>query len=131
VEPADCAAIVATYKAGSLFPGRLRGRSCYGKPIQAAERFLKNAEKYPGLDDLKLTQTEEIQPGQWSMTFVSRDGSQYRVSLAAEGGKASTYKSCSATELSPRGSFRLVECVRKPPESGKAAILSEGENYGV
>jgi hypothetical protein len=111
VEPADCAAIVSTYNDSTLFPAKLRGRSCYARPIQAAERFLRNAKQYMALDDLKVTRAEETGPGQWSMTFLARDANQHRVSLVAKGGPASTYKSCSAIELSPRECFSLIECV--------------------
>jgi hypothetical protein len=94
VEPADCAAIVSTYKDSTLFTRKLRGRSCYAKPVQAAERFLRNAKQYMALDDLKVTRAEETEPGRWSMTFLSRDANQHRVTLVARGGAASTYRSC-------------------------------------
>jgi hypothetical protein len=111
VEPDDCAAIVSAYRDRTLFPPKLRGRSCYAKPVQAAERFLRNAKQYLALDDLKVTRAEETEPGRWSMTFLWRDAKLHRVSLVATEGAVSTFKSCSAVEKSPRGCFSLIECV--------------------
>src|ERR1039457_2886742 len=111
VERSDCAAIVSRYKEGALLPPKLRGRSCYSKPVQAAEQFLRSAKQLTDVEELSVTRVEEIQPGQWSMTFLSRDSTQHQVSLTVEGGWTNTYKSCSATQLSTRERFSLIDVV--------------------
>jgi hypothetical protein len=102
VERVDCAAIVSTYNQGLLLLPKLRGRSCYAKPAQAAEQFLRTAKHLAALQDLRLTGQEEIEPGRWSMTFLTRDSVQHQVSVAREENHRNTFKSCSAMELSPR-----------------------------
>jgi hypothetical protein len=111
VERSDCAAIVSGYKEGALLPSKLRGRSCYSKPVQAAEQFLRSAKQLTDLEALNVTRVAETQPGQWSITFLARDSIQHQVSLTVEGGWTSTYKSCSVSQLSPRERFRLIDVV--------------------
>ncbi len=109
VEQADCAAIVSEYERDSVVPAKLRGRSCYPKPVQAAEQLIRSASQLTALQDLSLTSATELQLGHWSTTFQSRDSKQHRVSVVYEDTHFETYKSCSATEPEPRGRFRLVD----------------------
>jgi len=113
VESSECEAIVSGYNQGSLLVSRARGRSCYSKPIQAAEHFLRTEKNLTDFEDLSLTGATETLPGQWSVTFSSRNSSQYRVLLSMEGGQTETYKSCSASELLPRARFRLNDCLQE------------------
>jgi hypothetical protein len=111
VESGDCEAIVSGYQQGSILVTKARGRSCYSKPIQAAEHFLRSEKNLTDVGDLSLIGASENPPGQWSVTFSSRGSRQYRVLLSIERGQTETYKSCSATELSPRERFRLTGCI--------------------
>jgi hypothetical protein len=111
VEAADCAAIVSGYRDDSVHAAKLRGRSCYSKPVQAAERFLRAARGLSALEGLRLTRSEETQPGQWLVGFLSHEAQEHRVAVSAEASLLKTYKSCSANALSPRETFRLVECM--------------------
>jgi len=113
VEPADCAAIVSRYQDDALFPLKLRGRSCYAKPVQAAEQFLRTAKHWTALDALTVARIEESQPGHWSITFLADDSCAYRVSLVVEDGQADTYKSCSTLEPTARKKFRLIDCIEE------------------
>jgi hypothetical protein len=111
VESVDCGAIISNYRQGSLLLPKLRGRSCYPKPVQAAEHFLRTEKKLTDIDELSLSRASETPPGHWSVTFSSRHSTRYHVSLSVEGGQTETYKSCSATEPLPRERFRLNHCI--------------------
>jgi hypothetical protein len=91
-----------------VLPQKLRGRSCYSKAVQAAEKFLRTARQIKGLDDLKLANAKEIQAGEWSVEFLSGSATRHRVSVRLQPAEAGTYKSCMAKELSPREHFEIV-----------------------
>lgn len=52
VERADCSTVVSQYKEEALFAAKLRGRSCYSKPVQAAEQFLRTTKQLTSIDAL-------------------------------------------------------------------------------
>jgi hypothetical protein len=109
VERADCAALVSNYQADLLLADKLRGRSCYSKPVQAAEQLLRSAHQLSRLDEVTLIAASETEPGLWSVVFSDSDGKRYGVSMKLESGLINSYKSCAATEPSPRERFRLVD----------------------
>jgi hypothetical protein len=111
VESGDCEAIFSGYGQGSLLVSKSRGRSCYSKPVQAAEHFLRAEKNLTDVDELNLTGARETQTGHWSVTFSLRNSDQYRLSLSIEGAQTATFKSCSSNELLPRERFRLNDCV--------------------
>lgn len=111
VERADCADIVASYHGGEVIPEKLRGRSCYSKPVQAAERFLRMSKRLSRLDDLTMTRAEEIVPGEWTVQFKSGHSTCYNLSVRTCSRNARTYKSCAATAVSPRENFQIAECL--------------------
>ena len=108
VEGGDCAEVIKSYHNGEVLPQKLRGRSCYSKAVQAAEKFLRTARQIKGLDDLKLANAKEIQAGEWSVEFLSGSATRHRVSVRLQPAEAGTYKSCMAKELSPREHFEIV-----------------------
>jgi len=110
LEAGDGTRVVDSYQQASLFLPNVRGRSCYSKPVQAAEHFLRTAKNLRRLDELSLASVAEPRPGQWLVTFtLSETHKQFQVSLYQEAASASTFKSCAATELSPRETFRLAD----------------------
>ncbi len=111
VERADCADIVASYHDGEVIAEKLRGRCCFSKPVQAAERFVRSAKHLRRLDELNMTSEEETGPGQWRVGFSSGNAKRYNVSVRVCRKTAGTYKSCGATELSPRETFQIAECL--------------------
>jgi hypothetical protein len=68
---ADCAPVAAAYRGGKLYPQLLRGRSCYDKPVQAAEFFLRTSLQIDGLDDLSLSGASN--DGNGGSSFRQRD----------------------------------------------------------
>ena len=108
---ADCAPVATAYREGKLYPQALRGRSCYEKPVQAAEFFLRTALQIDGLDDLALAGASKEGDAQWRIVFQQTgSGRRHEVVLTSEEAAAGTYKNCSATEVAPRERFTLVTC---------------------
>ncbi len=110
VDRADCADIVASYHEGEVIAEKLRGRSCYSKPVQAAERFVRISRHIKRLDDLNMTSEEQTGPGEWTVGFSWGGSTRYTVSVRSCPQDAGTFKSCTATELSPRETFQIAEC---------------------
>jgi hypothetical protein len=54
VEPSEYAALIDHCKAGTLMLNRLRGRSCYAAPVQAADYYLREQLGLSGVADVKL-----------------------------------------------------------------------------
>jgi hypothetical protein len=111
VERTDCADIVTSYRRGEVIPEKLRGRSCYSKPVQAAERFLRISKHLSRLDELNMTSAEETGPGAWTVQFKSGDSTRYNLSVRTCSRNVRTYKSCAATEASPREKFQIAQCL--------------------
>jgi len=110
VDRADCADIVASYHEGEVIAEKLRGRSCYSKPVQAAERSVRISRRIRRLDALALAAEEETEQGEWTVGFHSGDSKRYTLSVRSHPQNTGTFKSCTATELSPRETFRIAEC---------------------
>lgn len=108
----DCAELGASIRSGRVLTRLLRGRSCFSKPVQAAEYFLREQLRETG--DVRLITSVEQPPGEWTVVFQRETGSA-TIRLAQAGSALQTFKSCSSSGLSPRGEFRLIEC---QPESG-------------
>jgi (2Fe-2S) ferredoxin len=92
----DCAALVS----GRVKTELLRGRSCYDKPVQAAEYFLGAGE------NARLERVEALEDG-WRILFRSGDRTA-GVSLVREDTGVFTYKSCAATVCLPRPQFKRL-----------------------
>jgi (2Fe-2S) ferredoxin len=108
----DCVALGASIRAGRVLTRLLRGRSCYSKPVQAAEYFLREQLRETG--DVRLLRSAEQPDGEWTVVFEREAGSA-TVRIATARSALQTFKSCSSSEFSPRGEFRLIEC---QPEAG-------------
>jgi hypothetical protein len=105
VAESDCAELVEEGREGRAIPRLLRGRSCYDKPVQAAEYFLRAELGETG--EFRLDSVE-LRGQDWKVAF--RNGKeQLTVWMSREETGIFTYKSCSAADRSPRASFRLME----------------------
>ena len=67
----DCAVIVESYRRGCIHLGALRGRSCYSKPVQAAEFFVRTAHRLTDLRQLTLSSVEDLGGNSWRIGFHS------------------------------------------------------------
>ena len=111
----DCVALAASIRSGRVLTRLLRGRSCYSKPVQAAEYFLR--EQLCETGDLRLLTSAELPGGEWTVVF-QRDTGRATIRIAVAKSAIQTFKSCSSSELFSRGEFRLIEC---QPDSGWTA----------
>jgi hypothetical protein len=100
----DCSQLLEEASAGRAVPRLLRGRSCYDKPVQAAEYFLRAEAGDSG--DLRL-ETVELRDRDWKVVFRSGDEKR-TVWMTREDTGVFTYKSCAAAERSARPKLRLV-----------------------
>ena len=90
---------VAEVEAGSVPRRHLRGRSCYPKPVQAAEGFA-------GLEDLEWIACEE-RTGHTEVTF-NHQGEPLLVNVAMAEEAVPVLASCGDQQLKPQRSYRLV-----------------------
>ncbi len=112
VEPEEAAALIEAHEARRLALDNLRGRSCYDKPVQAAEYYLRNATGIRELDAFTLAAAHQ-QNGTWTVQFTARaDGATHTVRLAAEPSGLHTYLNCDDDEPATLTQYRLVEHAR-------------------
>lgn len=107
VEECDVAGIVSHYERERMLTDKLRGRSCYAKPVQAAEWFLRRERNLTGVNALRLISVVTSTPEQFRIRFVVEHGRDATVCLSVERGHAKTFKSCVSAELSDRDAFKL------------------------
>jgi hypothetical protein len=114
----DCDQLVQEASAGRAVP---RGRSCYDKPVQAAEYFLRTEAGETG--DLRL-ETVELCDRDWKVVFRSGDEKRtiWMVWMVREDTGVFTYKSCAAAGRSARPEFRLIG---RRTESDLGALRTE------
>jgi hypothetical protein len=65
--------IVSDYRKQKLFLEKLRGRTCYARPIQAAEVFVRQQSGLNGLNDLKFLDYEVVKPNYFRVRFLSQN----------------------------------------------------------
>jgi hypothetical protein len=68
--------IVSNYRERKLFLDQLRGRTCYARPIQAAEVFVRQESGLTGLTDLKFLDYAVIKPNYFRVRFLSQDDAE-------------------------------------------------------
>ena len=110
VEKDDCVRIVSGYRNSRLLVEKLRGRSCFSKPVQAAEQFLMLEKDLTQLGDLALTGAIEIEPGRWRVTFAGIGARSHAVIVSLVDKEVTAYKSCSSAEPAVRRNFAITEC---------------------
>jgi hypothetical protein len=100
------AEMLSEYEAGRIALESYRGRSCYGFPVQAAERRVREETGLTGFHDLAFAGRERLHDGRWAVDFAAElAGDRYRVEVALELGEPD-YLTCKATE--PRRARRWV-----------------------
>ncbi len=110
VEPSEAQAVIESYQAGRVYLSRLRGRSAYSKPVQAAEHFVRVNSGIEGIDELQLVESAEMRLGCWKVVFRSSQfAERHEVLVSVEESTVATYKSCSAAAVSVREKFRVME----------------------
>jgi hypothetical protein len=107
VQVDDCKSLVDAARSGRVVSRLLRGRSCYSKPVQAAEYFFRS--EVDELGPLQLLHAVEHGAGEWMVAF-RRGSDRVMIRVATVSGGQPTFKSCSTTEASRHPEFRLIDC---------------------
>jgi hypothetical protein len=98
IAPGEAKAITTAYQQGRILPDKLRGRSCYDKPAQMAEYFLRHETEIDDLAAFRLQDVLEVGAGQWRVTFERRqDGRKFHVTVAPDG-SIDIYKNSGASQ---------------------------------
>ena len=109
VDADDVEEIVAESVAGRVVTGRLRGRSCYDAPVQAADYYLRGVA---GIDDLlgvQLASVESDGAQAWTVRFVTPpDGARHAVRLGSRTSEWTVYESTGDAERKPMPQFHFV-----------------------
>jgi len=90
-----------------------RGRSCYRRPAQVGEYFVRGHSGVVGLDQLNLTDMEKLSPTHWRTRF-SESGSIYTAEFRCLKNHFSEYLSCAATEPKPVTQYELLDYSAHP-----------------
>jgi hypothetical protein len=90
----DVPAVIESYQRGEVLPDRLRGRSCYDAPVQAAEYYLRKQTGSVSLADFRLVGVHSPAEGEFAVEFESAQGARHHVHVAAEPSEWVRYASC-------------------------------------
>jgi hypothetical protein len=104
VETSDAADVTAHALAGRIELSRLRGRTCYEAPVQAAEHAIRQVHDLDGIEDLRLAAVDGS-----LVRFRARDGHEYAALVEKTEGPAVPASCGAAPEPQPVYRVRLVE----------------------
>jgi hypothetical protein len=120
VEAEQAQALAQAARAGHLYdPARLRGRSCYLHPVQAAEAMLRQILDRREVDALRLRGCAPVaspsKDARWAVRFEDARGLVHLLELAHERLRLPVLGSCGDHAPAPAASFRLLRHVAAPP----------------
>jgi hypothetical protein len=98
LDPEDTAPLLQAERDSKIYLPRLRGRSCYPEPVQAADATLRERLDLASYDALRLKNATEAATNQWHVTFADRQGTQHTVDVAQKMSDYEVYKSTGNTE---------------------------------
>jgi hypothetical protein len=81
--PEDAPALVEAHERGEMLLDKLRGRSIYEAPVQAAEQHLRERLGQPALGAVQLQQIEPLGENTWAVTLAT-DGESHRLTVRGE-----------------------------------------------
>jgi hypothetical protein len=131
LDPADAPAVLASYRAGTLDPRLVRGRSAVPPAVQAAQHHARLATGAAGVDDLRLVDVtrDDLPDGRtdWRVELAAPDCSVLLRESQADAGRPLT---CAATTP---GRLRTYELLKmrvgrhaEPPDSPAETLDSPG-----
>jgi len=85
-----------------------RGRSCYRRPVQVGEYFVRGKSGVIGVDQLNLLGAERLSPTRWRTRFLEAD-TTYTVEFRCVESHFSEYLSCGATEPKSVTQYELLD----------------------
>jgi hypothetical protein len=111
VTPEDVAELVRRSEAGEVWLPRYRGRSCWARPVQVAEYFLRRETGELRIDAFRPVSIEGP-----TVEFEARydSGSRHRVEVTVRPDVFRQRLTCEADEESPVSQYELAAHVRVP-----------------
>lgn len=108
VAPEDAAELVQSYEEERILLRRLRGRTIYNRPLQAADHFVREATGDVALDAFQpLAVTQEGK--RWQVVMAHKDGAQHRLVVEARRYEKPVFETCFSEEPAVVEHFYLVE----------------------
>lgn len=106
LSPSDAHAVVTAADGGSLSSvEQLRGRSCFTRPVQAAEVFARQPSGDLAVDALRLVEQRALSDSRWEITF-DLNGRREVLVVDAQTSSQPIYGSCD--DASPKPYLRYV-----------------------
>lgn len=93
-----------------------RGRTCYDRPVQAGEYFIRDRFRVLDVDQLTLVAADMLNPTDWRIRFSSI-ASVFTAELRCVAVAYREYLTCAATETRPVPQYELLSYSRTPIQS--------------
>ncbi len=101
VEPDEAPELVRRSEAGEVWLARYRGRSCFPRPVQVAEYFVRAESGRMGIDEFQPLGVQRQPDGTTSVRFHARsDGSEHRIEFITSTPPQRELLTCGSTEPS-------------------------------
>ena len=108
VTPDDASELVQSYRNDTILLRRLRGRTIYDRPLQAADHFIRAESGNLAIDALQPVSVEQ-RDDQWHIVMQASDGTQHRAIVESRRHEKLVFKSCFSEEPAPVEHYYLVE----------------------
>src|SRR5690606_3200199 len=108
VTPDDASELVQSYRNDTILLRRLRGRTIYDRPLQAADHFIRAESGNLAIDALQPVSVEQ-RDDQWHIGMQASDGSQHRAIVESRRHEKLVFKGWFSEEPSPVEHYYLVE----------------------
>ncbi len=113
VSPEDVPALVEAGAEGRIELKHYRGRSCYARPAQAAEYFIRSETGITGIGDLRFEESHAVDDCRWRVRFLERaNGRIHEAEIAARDSHTLELRTCKATEPRRVPQFELLRYAR-------------------
>ena len=110
VDPDNVAEIVANVRDRYVTIDKLRGRSCFDPPVQAAEYYLRGITGSRSLPGVRFVSIRETGESAWSVRFdLLVDGTRHEIHLRRALSEWTTYESSKDAEPKHMPQFHFVE----------------------
>lgn len=110
VDADEVETLVTDYRAGKLQLDRLRGRSCYDAPVQAAEYYLRGILGIDALLGVELVSIEPLPDTGWTVRFhTPHDGQRYSIRLESRLSDWKVFESSGDAEPKAMPQFHLID----------------------
>jgi hypothetical protein len=110
VDPESARAILKYQQAGQVYLPNLRGRTCYERPAQAAELYLRQRSGEFDLKAYRLLEIKPVEEGSWQVRFQStRDELTHDLKIHLQVTDIPVYDGCTLDKTTPLKRYLQVE----------------------